>query len=122
MLQDIVDPIADEKLALFVANSHMRSHPKGTEVDTTVSNLESVLGQSEESKGLNENNSTTTTDVTAVEPIDQEMLKKYICYSRSQVKPILHDIDFQKVILHLIFVSTLLSTNPFAFLDFISVC
>ena len=25
--QDIVDPIIDEQLALFVVNSHMRSHP-----------------------------------------------------------------------------------------------
>jgi len=27
VLQDIVDPIVDEKLALFVVDSHMRSHP-----------------------------------------------------------------------------------------------
>jgi DNA replication licensing factor MCM2 len=28
VLQDTVDPVIDEQLALFVVNSHMRSHPE----------------------------------------------------------------------------------------------
>ncbi len=27
VLQDVVDPVIDEKLATFVVNSHFRSHP-----------------------------------------------------------------------------------------------
>lgn len=31
------------------------------------------------------------------QPLDQAMLRKYIAYARANVKPILHDLDTEKV-------------------------
>merc|ERR1719145_218537 len=36
VLQDVVDPVADERLARFVVGSHMRSHPLATDEDHQV--------------------------------------------------------------------------------------
>jgi DNA replication licensing factor MCM2 len=97
VLQDVVDPIADERLALFVANSHIRSHPlyngealggpQPVEDDPMAVNM----SMAEDSKS----DSLLSSDGPPV--IEQELLKKYIAFARSQVKPILHDVDSEKI-------------------------
>lgn len=57
VVKDVVDPVADERLAKFVVGNHKRSHP-----DLTLEEKESAM---------------LKTDETI---IDQELLKKYILY------------------------------------------
>ncbi len=100
VLQDVVDPIADEKLALFVANSHIRSHPgfNGEEVKQDQIDESDPNGLN----NFNEDYSMGRSGFDAIasdgpEPIEQDLLKKYIAYARTQVKPVLHDVDSEKV-------------------------
>ena len=150
VLQDVVDPVVDERLASFVVNSHMRSHPDyipeehendddedgdGGDVEGRKENSsgmdQELGGASEESKGGGGGDSVdggnkggrsgggagaggmgTTLGTGASshlqldafggrddgpEPLDQATLRKYIAYARTHVKPILHDIDSEKV-------------------------
>lgn len=97
VLQDTVDPVADEKLALFVANSHIRSHPNASR---EVKNSENNNMEVGEDNGDEEERDTfiDTTIAGGPGPIEQSLLRKYIAYARSQVKPILHDVDSEKVL------------------------
>ena len=75
-----MDPIADEQLAQFVVSSHIRSHPDG---------LDSLnITDFEVDDNINSN---------GCQPLDQAILKKYIMYARTFVKPILHEVDIEKV-------------------------
>jgi DNA replication licensing factor MCM2 len=78
VLQDTVDPIADEQLATFVIGSHMASHPnaKDREVDP----------EDEEEKVVEE-----------LEEIPQDMLRKYLMYARHNIRPQLNNIDQNKI-------------------------
>ncbi|KAK8813154.1 hypothetical protein WA158_002746 [Blastocystis sp. Blastoise] len=76
VLQDIVDPIEDERLAYFVIENHQRSHPS--------SNPET--DQSER-----------TVDSEGIPLISQDLLRKYIVYARSRVNPALEGIDQNKI-------------------------
>lgn len=67
VLQDQVDPVADERLARFVTESHMRSAP-------TV-----------ETNGRGETNGSTSVERSGLIP--QDLLRKYIQYARSNVRP-----------------------------------
>lgn len=103
VLQDVVDPIADERLAMFVANSHIKSHPlyNGEELgglptrDTDEQNADHNL-QNEIDMGRNGFDNRLI-GMDGPPPIEQALLKKYIAYARSQVKPILHDVDSEKI-------------------------
>jgi DNA replication licensing factor MCM2 len=104
VLQDTVDPVADEQLANFVVSSHMRSHPDFSDDDededvndndndensnSDMNNLSSGLrgGRQDEPED----------DDYGPPPLDQDTLKKYILYARSYVKPILHHVDSEKI-------------------------
>lgn len=63
----------DERLADFVVCSHMRSHP--SDPDTTVK----------------------CAHAPSEPPIDQELLKKYILYARTNVFPSVADVDVDKI-------------------------
>eukprot|EP00605_Chrysophyceae_sp_TOSAG23-4_P001465 GSChrysophyteH1.ASY1.ANO1.1601.1 assembled CDS len=80
VLQDVVDPVADEQLANFVIRSHMKNHPASNPNDD------------EEAYDVDEDGNSHEPA-----PIDQETLKKYILYARTYVKPILHEVDSEKV-------------------------
>ncbi len=84
VLTEVWSASQDEKLARFVVGSHIRHHPSSTPV---VEN-----GEGEESPGH-------AHPVThkGVEPIPQELLKKYIIYSKEKVRPKLHQMDQDKV-------------------------
>ena len=73
MLCDKVDRIDDERLAEFVVDSHMRSHPQA----------EPREKKAPEKSG---------------EVIDQALLRKYIMYARQNTKPTLNGIDQGKII------------------------
>ncbi|XP_045465752.1 DNA replication licensing factor Mcm2 [Harmonia axyridis] len=72
VVRDEVDPIQDQHLARFVVNSHIRHHPskKGDIIDIP-----------------------EVDDLT----IPQEMLKKYIVYSKENVHPKLQKMDTEKL-------------------------
>lgn len=75
VVKDTVDPVMDEMLAKFVVGSHLRSHPHFvTETD--------------------EVNVATLKDE---ETIDQDLLKKYIKYSKEKCRPRLNQMDQDKL-------------------------
>merc|ERR1719460_74931 len=67
VLRDVADSAQDERLADHVVCSHIRSHPGATTEETNVKPKFEQAGYSE--------------------PIDQELLKKYIHFARENVKP-----------------------------------
>jgi DNA replication licensing factor MCM2 len=73
IVRDKVDPEGDVRLAEFVVESHMRSHP----------------GAAEEAEA--EEPSATSG------PIDQTLLRKYIMYARQTARPALQSIDEEKI-------------------------
>ena len=84
VVRDTVDPVGDEHLARFVVGSHMRNHPLAEEVDCErMENIEKRLA--------------SATNLSGVEKIPQDLLKKYILYAREKVHPKLHDMDQDKV-------------------------
>jgi DNA replication licensing factor MCM2 len=76
VLQDIVDPIADESLAKFVTKSHMQSVPTR---DLAFGELP-----------------TATKDEDRPDLIPQELLRKYIQYARTHVRPVLRGNAFDQ--------------------------
>lgn len=78
VIRDEADPLQDERLADHVVSSHIRSHPAATAKDKAV---KPKLQQSK----------------SHVEPIDQELLQKYVIYARQRVKPQVSDIDKDKL-------------------------
>ena len=73
VVKDVIDPM-DRRLAEFVVNSHVKAHPKIL-TTTTASPLALVILL------------IITTMKTLAEPLDQEMLKKYISYAKRFVHP-----------------------------------
>lgn len=87
VLQDTVDPVADERLASFVTKSHMRSVPTS----------EYVRGEIE--VPVVDNGEQTGSGYARAKIIPQDLLRKYIQYARTNVKPILrgNTIDQEKI-------------------------
>jgi len=79
VIRDESDPVQDERLADHVVCSHIRSHPNAEEYG-----LKSVRPKLQRA-------------VTNIEPIDQELLKKYIVYARQRIRPQVSDIDKDKL-------------------------
>ncbi|KAK3868016.1 hypothetical protein Pcinc_026562 [Petrolisthes cinctipes] len=83
VVRDTVDPVQDEHLARFVVGSHIRHHPGATAADVTAIATDGVvMGGS---------------NLSGVEKIPQDLLKKYIIYGREKVRPKLHQMDQDKV-------------------------
>eukprot|EP00977_Amphora_coffeiformis_P017256 scaffold5533_cov159-Amphora_coffeaeformis.AAC.12 len=80
VLQDLVDPVLDERLAQFVTESHMNSTPTSERTDRGSSSL------------------ARRPPDTAIRPglIPQDLLRKYIQYARTNVKPVLRGNTFDK--------------------------
>lgn len=78
VVRDTVDIVEDERLARFVVGSHIKHHPNTVEEGT--GGEEQVLP-----------------NTTGVEPIPQELLKKYIVYAKEKTHPKLHQMDQDKV-------------------------
>ncbi|XP_008204892.1 DNA replication licensing factor Mcm2 [Nasonia vitripennis] len=80
IVKDEVDPMQDRHLANFVVNSHIRHHPTNSE-RTVPSQLEA----------------TAEKDPDEFEPLDQDVLKKYIVYAKQNVHPKLSNVDQDKI-------------------------
>ncbi|XP_052065124.1 DNA replication licensing factor mcm2-like [Mytilus californianus] len=78
VVRDTVDPIQDERLARFVTGSHIKHHPNATDA------------QADENLNL-------LNTSASVEPLPQDLLKKYIIYCKDKVHPKLHQMDQDKV-------------------------
>lgn len=84
VVRDVVDSVQDEHLARFVTESHMRNHPSNrieesqqpTGPNVPVFNIPNTFG---------------------VDIIPQEILKKYIVYSKEKVHPRLNHMDQDKI-------------------------
>lgn len=73
VVRDEADPLKDQLLAKFVVASHIRHHPS------------------------NANTLSQTPELPDADAIPQEMLKKYIVYSKQNVHPKLYNMDQDKV-------------------------
>lgn len=81
VLQDVVDPVADERLAQFVTSSHMRSIPTRDYLGDEHSFPPSQQQQQDDAaRGL----------------IPQALLRKYIQYARTNVRPVLRGNTFDQ--------------------------
>jgi DNA replication licensing factor MCM2 len=80
VLRDESDAVQDEKLADHVVSSHIRSHPDANSDDKKTQPKCPLAGEA----------------VTA-QPIDQDILKAYICYARQRVFPKISDLDYEKL-------------------------
>ena len=112
VLQDTVDTLVDEQLATFVVKSHYRSHPdynpdmEDEEEEEMVQEPydDEMMGDDEENirpearqrRSLPTNLGAMSKD-GGVQPLDQAILKKYITYARNFVKPVLHNVDSEKI-------------------------
>mmetsp|Transcript_45735 Transcript_45735/g.82325 ORF Transcript_45735/g.82325 Transcript_45735/m.82325 type:complete len:892 (+) Transcript_45735:64-2739(+) len=77
VLRDESDPVQDELLADHVLCSHIRSHPDATAEE-----------KNKKPKAQNKSH---------IQPIDQDLLKKYIVYARTRVFPKLTHVDSEKL-------------------------
>ncbi|MEE6502161.1 hypothetical protein FKM82_004425 [Ascaphus truei] len=79
VVRDTVDAVQDEMLARFVVSSHIKHHP---------SNKEALNGGGE---------AFVLPNTFGVEALPQEVLKKYLLYSKEKVRPKLNQMDQDKV-------------------------
>ena len=85
VVRDTVDPASDERLAKFVVESHMASHPNARAAEAAeTEGLQSGVEEEPVSNSF------------GVRPLKQSMLKKYIMYSK-QNKPKLQHMDQDKI-------------------------
>lgn len=86
VVKDQADPVVDEHLSRFVANSHMRSHPRfdpelmGDDLKASSNATSCLLGLSD-----------------GQDVLSQDTLKKYIMYAKDRVKPQISELDQDKV-------------------------
>ena len=84
VLQDTVDPVADERLATFVTGSHMRSIPTSEYTRGKAKVIETNQAE------------TTGSGYSRAKVIPQGLLRKYIQYARTNVKPVLRGNTFDQ--------------------------
>ena len=103
VVRDTVDPAEDERLASFVVNSHGRAHPSSAAVDANQGAMETEHNTEVREQGINNGEPLPGTaghsgsGGNGVEPIPQELLRKYILYARERCRPKLYQIDQDKV-------------------------
>jgi len=84
VVKDTADPVADEALAKFVVANHSKSHPLADQNDVDHMNkVEAELA--------------STSSLSYVEKIPQDILKKYLIYAREKMHPKLNQMDQDKV-------------------------
>ena len=81
VVRDTVDPVADELLARFVVDSHIRSHPEGQGGQGT-DGSEFAIAQVVQSD---------------MDVIPQDTLRRYIGYARERCQPRLNRVDQDKI-------------------------
>lgn len=88
VVKDQVDPIADERLARFVVGSHVRSHPSSLALGGADGTIDALADE------LQAFQAATT---ALIEPLPQDLLRKYIFYAKTRVKPALSHMDVDKI-------------------------
>lgn len=104
VLQDVVDPVADERLAKFVVESHIRSHPAAAAAagaafsqSQTPSQGGGAASQSGRAAGAGSAPLLAPVDGDSdIAPIPQSLLKKYILHAKT-IKPQLTGVDMDKI-------------------------
>ncbi|AGO13321.1 AaceriAFR178Wp [[Ashbya] aceris (nom. inval.)] len=98
VVRDLVDEESDERLATFVVDSHIRSHP---ESDIHQEPADDEMGEPEAGSAplsTRQKKLKRHRDKEGeISPIPQEVLMKYIHYARTKVYPKLHQMDMGKV-------------------------
>ena len=79
VVKDVVDPVADDALAKFVIGSHIKSHPNA-DLPNDQKLVDSVQCRPDD-----------------VEPLDQELLAKYIVFAKTRVFPQISHLDSDKI-------------------------
>lgn len=82
-------PLQDENLANFVVGSHIRHHPSFKKPEE-----EGEEGDGQENGFTNH---VSSCEIGDVEPIPQDLLRKYVVYSKEKIHPKLHQMDQDKV-------------------------
>ena len=95
VVKDIIDPVLDERLARFVVGSHVRSHPRFDEGDEIGPGMDASGAAGGEGRDVG--TATEGTAGTEIEPIDQDLLRKYISYAKRYIKPKLSSGDLPKI-------------------------
>lgn len=95
VVRDLVNEESDERLASFVLDSHMRSHPDEDDLvdDELDMDLEDTPSKSKKQRQEDINKRKEQ----EISPINQELLSKYIGYARTKIHPKLHQMDMDKV-------------------------
>ncbi|KAK6458959.1 DNA replication licensing factor, MCM2 component [Scheffersomyces xylosifermentans] len=101
VVRDLVNPESDERLASFVVDSHMRSHPTNTE-ELEDDDMMEEDGEAEAPTSARKTRREKISQLnklkeSEISPITQELLMKYINYARVKVQPKLHQMDMDKV-------------------------
>lgn len=96
VVRDIVNPEADERLASFVVDSHMRSHPSIEEEILNGTGNEHMEGEDRDTR-RDRISASNRQKESEISPISQEMLTKYINFARTRVFPKLQQMDMDKV-------------------------
>jgi DNA replication licensing factor MCM2 len=97
VLQDVVDPLSDEKLANHVICSHRRAECLSGKMDLVdlpsrvAPNLDNL------SSGSRENETSHVDAVKAQEPLQQGFIRRFITHARTTCEPRLHSIDQDKI-------------------------
>ena len=82
VVRDTVDRDIDERLARFVVSSHAAAHPDSQQNDVAEAELAASVAEASDS---------------VYEPIDQQLLRKYILYAKTHCFPRLDRFDDDKV-------------------------
>lgn len=91
VVRDVVNPEMDERLASFVIDSHMRSHPANAEDVTDDVDMDDQQTRREK---LAQSSKQRESEIS---PIPQDLLAKYISFARVRVLPKLQQMDMDKV-------------------------
>jgi DNA replication licensing factor MCM2 len=91
VVRDVVDSVQDEQLARFVTESHIRNHPsnKPDEMFNGTQQSQQQQYQLELEKSI--------ANTFGVDIIPQDLLRKYIVYSKEKVHPRLNHMDQDKI-------------------------
>ncbi|GIL82869.1 hypothetical protein Vretimale_8368 [Volvox reticuliferus] len=86
VVRDIVDPVNDEKLASFVVDNHMKSHP--VKMAREQEAREAGIQQPEEETPI-----PTDPDI-----LPQDLLRKYVTYAKQNCRPTLQEADYDRIL------------------------
>ncbi|CUS21202.1 LAQU0S02e08372g1_1 [Lachancea quebecensis] len=102
VVRDLVDEVKDERLARFVVDSHLRSHPLHDRVGGSGSTGDDAndadgAGDEQPMSSRQRRLQRDREREEEISPIPQETLMKYIQYARTKIFPKLHQMDMDKV-------------------------